>query len=70
MIGFILGAAVPVILGLREVTDFNAFRVAIAPRLPPCGNDLVEGWAMVIAGGPICGLIGANLISAIVTKFR
>jgi len=59
VLGFLLGAALPICFGLRAMFQFNQYVTSLPPNTPVCGNPQLGALVMIIVVGPIGGLIGA-----------
>ena len=66
MIGFVLFAAVPVVMGIWRLCLESAAESALPPGTVRCGMGGLAGVLMIIFLGPLCGLVGALITWGIV----
>ena len=59
LIGFALGAALPVAYGVYGMQQHYAYIVSLAPGEAACGMGAIGPLAMMFVIGPFCGMIGA-----------
>lgn len=60
MIGFALGAAVPVAFGMYGIHQHNIYVASLGPNEGACGMGALGAMAMIFVIGPFCGMIGAG----------
>ncbi len=71
MIGFALGAALPVAFGTYGMQQQYAYVASLAPGEAACGMGAFGSLAMILVIGPFCGMIGAvSGWAAAVLKWR
>lgn len=61
LIGFFLGAALPVVFGVYGAYQFHRYVATLPPDTPVCGNPVLGAYAMILVVGPVFGSIGAAL---------
>lgn len=61
MVGFALGAAAPVALGVLGMHQHDMYVASLGPNESACGMIAFGAIVMIFVLGPISGLIGAGL---------
>ena len=59
MIGFALGAILPVGFGAYGIHQHSIYLASLAPGEAACGMGALGSLAMIFVIGPFCGMIGA-----------
>lgn len=60
VIGFALGAAVPVAFGMYGIHQHNIYVASLGPNEGACGMGALGALAMIFVIGPFCGMFGAG----------
>ena len=60
IIGFALGAAVPVAFGTYGMHQHNIYLASLGQNEAACGTGAIGAMAMIFIVGPVCGMIGAG----------
>ena len=60
LIGFALGAAVPVAVGIHGMHQHSLSIASLGPNEAACGAGALAALAMMLVVGPFCGMIGAG----------
>ncbi len=63
IIGFVIGAAVPVSLGVNMYVHEIAYRSSLprAPNSAFCGMGMLAAFVLVFTVGPVCSAVGAAI---------
>ena len=59
LIGFLLGAALPVGYGIYSVHQFRLYVASLPPNTIACGNAVLGAFVLILVVGPFFGMIGA-----------
>jgi hypothetical protein len=59
LIGFAIGAALPISYGMYGMHQFNVYVASLPPDTGVCGNSVLGSLALIFVIGPFCGMIGA-----------
>jgi len=73
IVGFVIGAAIPVTFGVYVIHDFYAAIAAEPPGVAACGMPFLFGFAVILFGGPLGGVLGSAIAlagSLVATKNR
>ena len=60
MIGFVLGAVVPVAYGSYGMYQSHIYFASLGPNETACGMSALGSFVMLFMIGPFCGMIGAG----------
>ena len=60
MIGFALGAAIPVAFGSYGMYQHELYLASLGPNETACGTGSLGSFIMIFMIGPFCGMIGAG----------
>jgi len=71
LIGFALGAALPVGYGIHLKYQFRDYVASLPEDVGICGMPVLGYLALMFVGGPFCGLIGAasGLVAAAINDW-
>ncbi|TWU60764.1 hypothetical protein Poly51_10450 [Rubripirellula tenax] len=63
--GFVVGASLPVALGLFQLHSISVYNASLPPGTATCGNPVVGALALIFFLGPFGGFVGAVIGGAI-----
>ncbi|TWU48476.1 hypothetical protein [Rubripirellula reticaptiva] len=69
LLGFAIGAAIPVGMGVYSIAQFSAYQATLPSGSATCGMPMLGAMMIIFFGGPFGGLIGA-LVGGAVSYFN
>ncbi|MGB7325689.1 MAG: hypothetical protein WBD31_12515 [Rubripirellula sp.] len=66
LLGFAIGAAIPVGMGVYSIAQSSAYEATLPPGSATCGMPMLGAMFMIFFGGPCGGLVG-GLVGAVVS---
>lgn len=58
--GALLGASIPIMLGVYQIQQFSAYTATLPPGTAVCGMPMIIPIALILFVAPIMGLIGGG----------
>lgn len=64
VIGFVAGAALPVVYGVYVIIHETAHRASLGPGEGACGLGMCLAYSLIFIAGPVCGTVVAIAVAA------